>query len=77
MIDRLFSWGVSRLFGGLREGRPGLAGLSAVVTAFTWLRRRRAPAKERIYGLNLKEGDAVRIRFLRGKTVVDETEVVG
>jgi hypothetical protein len=77
MIQRLFSWGVSRLFGGLRQGRPGLAGLSAAVTFVSWLRRRRAPEKQRIYAVNLKEGQAVKVRFLRGEAVVDETEVVG
>jgi hypothetical protein len=77
MIPRLLSWGVSRLFGGLREGRPGLAGVSAAVTVLSWLRRRRAPERQRIYGVELKEGEAVTIRFLRGDTVVDETEIVG
>lgn len=77
MMQRLFSWGVSGVFGGLRQGRPGLAGLGAAVTVIAWLRRRRAPAKQRIYAVNLEDGQAVRIRFLRGETVEDENEVVG
>ncbi len=77
MITQFVSWGVTRMFRGLREGRPGLAGVGAAVAMIAWLRGRRPPARERIYGTNLSEGETIKIRFLRGETVVDETEVVG
>lgn len=77
MISHLVTWGVTRMFRGLREGRPGLAGMGAAVAMVAWLRTRRPPARERIYGVDLGEGEAIRIRLLRGRRVVDETEVAG
>jgi hypothetical protein len=77
MIQRVLSYGTVWLFRGLREGRPALAGFGAGLSVLAFLRRRRKPARERVYSLRLHEGKAVRIRLLRGKTVVDETEVVG
>jgi|GEM_PF-1961163 len=77
MIQRVLGFGVTHLFKGLRQGRPGLAGLSVAMAVFGWLRKRRRPQQERIYGANLRPGETVRIRFLKGDTVVDETEVAG
>jgi hypothetical protein len=71
MIDRLLKLGVTDLFAGLRQGRPALTGLGTAMALFAFMRRRRPPAKELLYGVNLKDGESVRIRFLRGGAVVE------
>jgi len=66
------SWltrGLRYLFGGMRRGQTGLAGVGAAMTVVGWLRRRAAPKRELLWAKNLKDGQAVKIRMVRGEIV--------
>ena len=75
-MSRLLGFGLRQLFGGARRGQPSVAGLGAALSIIGWLRRRRH-GKDLLYVRNLREGETVSIRLVRGRTVVDETEVEG
>ena len=73
---KLLNLGARQLFGGARRGQPGIAGLGTALTIIGWMRMRRK-GKELIYSRKLKDGETIKIRLLRGKTLVDETELEG
>ncbi len=52
------------LTGGLRRGQPGLAGLGTAAVILSAIRKRRGPAKERIYRQTIKEGQIVELRVV-------------
>lgn len=66
MIQRMLQLGVRELFGGARRGQPVVTGLSAAVALIAYLRKNRRPKKEMLYGVNLGEGQSIRISFLKG-----------
>jgi len=74
-MSKWVTFGLRQLFGGARRGQPGVAGLGAAVAIISYLRNRDKP-KELLYKRNLKAGEEVRIRFLRGDTG-DEISVSG
>lgn len=76
-MNRLMALGLRQMFGGMRRGQTPLAALGAAMSVVGWLRQRSGPKRELIYAKNLKEGQALKIRLVRGETVVDETEVRG
>lgn len=76
-MSLLTSYGSRQLFSGLRRGNTGAAGVGAALLLVGVLRDRRRPRKRLLYARNLSEGEAVRIRLLRGTSVVDETDVEG
>ncbi len=76
-MTRFMSWGVRQFFGGVRRGNSGAAGLGAAISILGWLRSRSGPKKEMLYAANLAEGETLKIRYLHGRTVVDETEIEG
>ncbi|CAN5275156.1 MAG: hypothetical protein ACR2JP_03245 [Acidimicrobiia bacterium] len=71
------AFGIQQLFSGLRRGSPGLSGIGAALALIGWMRDRRGPSKERLYARNLREGETLKVRLVRGGAVVDETDVVG
>lgn len=75
----IVGWGVRQLFGGAREGNAGLTGLGAAVAIFGWLRTRsrNRPSRDLLYVANLVEGETLKVRYMKGRTVVDETEIEG
>lgn len=68
-MNSWLSRGLNFLFGGARRGQTGLAGLGAVMTIVGWLRRRRGPDRELLWAKNLKDGETVKIRLVRGEVV--------
>ncbi len=74
MIQRLLDLGIKGFFGGARRGQPLLTGLSAAVAIVAFLRKHRRPDKDLLYGVDLKEGEAIQISFLRGDPVVEAVE---
>lgn len=77
-MNRLVSYAMRKTFAGFRLGQPVIASLGAAVSLIGWLRRRNAGSgKELIYSANLDEGESVRVRFLRGQTVVGEETIEG
>jgi hypothetical protein len=74
-MNRMVTFGVRQLFGGARRGQAGLAGLGAALAIIGWLRDRAEP-KQLLYRRNLKPGEEVRIKFLRGEAG-DEISVSG
>lgn len=77
MIQRILDFGMVKLFSGARQGRPFITGMGAALALFGWMRKRRGPSKERIYGKNLAEGETIQISFRRGEMTVDETKRSG
>jgi len=69
--------GLRQLLGGARRGRPGTAGFGAALVILGWMRGRRNKDDRLVYSRRLSDGEAVRIRMLRGDTVVDEMKVEG
>ncbi len=76
MIQRIFDVGVRRLFSGARQGQPLITGLGAALTVLAWLRKRRVD-EELLFKRELKAGESLRIAFLRGEVVSDESGGVG
>lgn len=69
--------GLRQLFRGARTGQPGLAGLGAVLVILGWSRKRRSRDQKPLYSQKLRKGQAIRIRLLRGETLVGEADVSG
>ena len=69
--------GLQWMFGGARTGNSFLAGLGAAVSIVGWMRSRRGPAKQLVFAKNLREGEAIKVRFLRGDEELDSTEIEG
>lgn len=67
--------GLQWLFGGARTGNSFLAGLGAAVSIVGFMRSRRGPAKQLVFAKNLREGEAIKVRFMRGDEEVDSTEI--
>ena len=67
--------GLRWLFGGARTGNSFLAGLGAAVSIVGLIRSRRGPAKQLVFAKNLREGEAIKVRFMRGDEEVDSTEI--
>jgi hypothetical protein len=76
MIQRLLDLSIRGLFGGARTGRPIIAGLSAGTALITYLVKHRGPAKQRLYGVDLKEGESIQIAFKRDG-VIHKTDFEG
>lgn len=75
-MDRLLAFSVRQFFGGARRGQPLVTGLAAAVTLFGLARRfRRGEAL--LYRRTMREGEAIRLRVLRGGEIVEDTEVEG
>lgn len=73
-MSKIVAFGVKQLFGGARRGQPGLAGFGAAVAIIGWLRGRgRKHDNELLYTRKLKQGEEVRIKFLRGESADDIT----
>jgi hypothetical protein len=68
-VNRLLTNGLRYLFGGARRGQSSLAGLGAAMTIAGWLRRRRGPERELLWARNLKDGESVTIKMVRGEVV--------
>lgn len=69
--------GLRFLFGGARRGQTGLAGLGAVMSLVGWIRRRSGPQRELLWAKNLKDGETVRIKMVRGEIVGIDTDSEG
>ncbi len=69
--------GLQWLFGGARTGNSFLAGLGTAVSIVGWMRKRRGPAKELVFAKNLREGEAIKVRFMRGDEELDSAEIEG
>jgi hypothetical protein len=67
--------GLQWLFGGARTGNSFLAGLGAAVSIVGWMRSRRGPAKQLVFARNLREGEAIKVRFMRGNEELDSAEI--
>jgi hypothetical protein len=76
-MNRLLSEGLTYLFRGARRGQAPLASLGTALAIIGFLRDRRKPPKELVYARNLKDGESIRIRLVRGGTMVDERDVQG
>lgn len=76
-MTSFLGWGIRQFFGGVRRGSAGAAGLGAAISILSWVKSRSGPDKELLYAANLSEGETLKIRFLQGRTVVDETEIEG
>jgi hypothetical protein len=76
-MNKLLANGLTYLFRGARRGQAPLSGVGAAMAIVGIVRNRRRPDRELIYARNLKDGEAVRVRLMRGSTVVDEQEVEG
>ena len=74
-MSKLLSDGLTYMFRGMRLGRSPMAAVGAAMSIAGFLRNRRKPARELIYARTLKEGEAIRIRFLRGAEVVGQHDV--
>jgi hypothetical protein len=68
-VSSLLTNGLRYLFGGARRGQTGLAGVGAAMTIVGWLRRRAAPKRELLWAKNLKNGETVKVRMVRGEVV--------
>jgi hypothetical protein len=71
-VNKLVTFGIRQLFGGARRGQPGIAGLGAALAIIGWLRGRNH-GDELLYKRTLKQGEEVRIKFLRGESADDVT----
>lgn len=71
-MNKLVTFGVRHLFGGARRGQAGIAGLGAALAIIGWIRGRNHD-DELLYKRKLKQGEEVRIKFLRGESGDDIT----
>ncbi len=72
-MSKLVTFGIRQMFGGARRGQAPLAGLGAALAVIGWLRGRNKHDNELIYKRKLKQGEEVRIKFLRGESADDVT----
>lgn len=77
MIQKALAYGLTLAFRGLRQGRPGMAGVGAAMAIASWLRNRKKPGDAPVFRTRLRDGQALRIRYLEGDEVVAEAEVKG
>ena len=73
MFEQFFSFGIRQLFGGARRGQPMVAALGAAITIWGLLRRLDRKDKP-VYTRKMRDGEMIRIRMLRGETVVESAE---
>ena len=73
-MNRMLRNGLHYLFGGARRGQSGLAGLGAAMSIYGWLRQRRGPERELLWARNLKDGETVKIKMVRGEVVGVDVE---
>lgn len=74
-MNRLLAVGLRELFGGARRGQPALAGLGAALAIVGFVRRFRRADKDLLSEYDLKEGESLKISFLRGHAVVASSDV--
>lgn len=72
-MNRILSIGLKQLFGGARSGRPAIAGLGAALSLLGWMRHRRRKERGPFYERVLEDGETLKVRLVRGKTVVEAT----
>lgn len=77
MIQRLLDLGIRGLFGGARRGQPIITSMSAGAALIAYLVKHRRPKKQLLYAKNLKEGQTIRISFLKGDAVVESRDIEG
>jgi hypothetical protein len=74
MFARFVSFGVTQLFRGARRGQPVVAAFGAAISIWGLLRKMRRVDKM-VYTRELKNGETLRVRMLRGDAVVDDVEI--
>lgn len=72
-MNRILSIGLRQLFGGARSGRPAIAALGAALSLLGWMRHRRRKERGPVYERVLEDGEMLKVRLVRGKTVVEAT----
>ena len=72
-MNKLVAFGLRQMFGGARRGQAPLAGIGAALAVIGWLRGRDKHDNELLYRRTLKQGEEVRIKFLRGESADDIT----
>jgi len=76
-VTNLLKNGLMFLFRGARRGQSPLSALGAAMAILGWVRSRRGPDKTLVYSRNLKDGEAVTVKLVRGGAVVDEQRIEG
>jgi len=71
-VNKLVTFGIRQLFGGVRRGQASIAGFGAALAIIGWLRGRNHD-NELLYKRRLKAGEEVRLKFLRGGSAEDMT----
>lgn len=72
-MNKLITFGIRQMFGGARRGQAPLAGLGAALAVVGWLRSRNKHDNELLYRRTLRQGEEIRIKFLRGESADDIT----
>ena len=72
-MTKLVAFGIRQMFGGARKGQAGVAGFGAALAIIGWLRGRNKHDNELLYKRKLKQGEELRISFLRGESADDMT----
>lgn len=76
-VSSLLKNGLTFLFRGARRGQSPLSALGAAMAILGWMRSRRGADKELVYSRNLRNGEQVTVKLVRGGAVVDEQRVEG
>lgn len=76
-MTNLLKNGLTYLFRGARRGQSPLSALGAAMAILGWVRSRRGPDRALVYSRNLKDGEAVTVKLVRGGAVVDEERIEG